>query len=279
VELKTVLILGSSGQIGAHLSKYLEAKSYKVLEFDIENSISEDLRINQNNYFESLVQQSDFVFFLAFDVGGSHYIAKYQDTFDFIDNNLKILLYTMNALKKYNKPFLFASSQMSNMSQSTYGILKAIGERFTYSTNGKVVKFWNVYGHEKDEKKFHVISDFIKMAKEYGEIRMRTDGHETRDFLYADDCCEGLEAIMLNFNKFSKDQELHLANFEWNSILEVAKIIAENFNSTIIPGNSIDNVQQGIKNEPSKYLLDFWQPSTTLKDGIQNIIQIEDNSL
>jgi nucleoside-diphosphate-sugar epimerase len=98
MELKTVLILGSSGQIGAHLSKYLEAKSYKVLGFDIENSTSEDLRINQNNYFESLVQQSDFVFFLAFDVGGSHYIAKYQNTFDFIDNNLKILLYTINAL-------------------------------------------------------------------------------------------------------------------------------------------------------------------------------------
>jgi nucleoside-diphosphate-sugar epimerase len=93
---------------------------------------------------------------------------------------------------------------MSNMSQSTYGMLKAIGEKFTHSANGKVVKFWNVYGHEKNEKKFHVISDFIKMAKESGEIRMRTNGHETRDFIYDDDCCAGHEAIKLNFNKFFK---------------------------------------------------------------------------
>ena len=278
MELKTVLILGSSGQIGAHLSKYLEAKSYKVLEFDIENSISEDLRINQNNYFESLVQQSDFVFFLAFDVGGSHYIAKYQDTFDFIDNNLKILLYTMNSLKKYNKPFLFASSQMSNMNQSTYGLLKAVGERYTHSINGRVVKFWNVYGHEKDEKKFHVVSDFIKMAKESGVIKMRTSGVEIRDFLYADDCCSGLEAIMINYNSFPKEQELHLANYQWNSILEVAEIIAKIYNVEIIQGNSSDNVQQGIKNEPDKHLLKFWQPSTSLAEGVKKIIQLEDNS-
>jgi len=277
--MKTVMVLGSSGQVGSHLVNHLKVKNYKVIEFDIVNSPDQDLRCVPSKEFESLIKQSDFIFFLAFDAGGSHYLETYQNTFDFIDNNLKILLYTINTLKKFDKRFLFASSQMSNISQSTYGVLKAIGERFTYSTNGKVVKFWNVYGHEKDEKKFHVISDFIKMAKEHGAIRMRTNGLETRDFLYADDCCEGLEAIMLNFNKFSKNQELHLANFEWNSILEVAKIVAENFNSVIIPGNSIDNVQHGIKNEPNKYLLDFWQPSTTLKDGIKNIIQIEDNSL
>ena len=273
------MVLGSSGQVGSHLVNYLKVKGYKVIEFDIVNSPDQDLRFVPSREFESFIMQSDFIFFLAFDAGGSHYLETYQNTFDFIDNNLKILVYTINTLKKFDKPFLFASSQMSNMSQSTYGILKAIGERFTYSTNGKVVKFWNVYGYEKDEKKFHVISDFIKMAKEHGAIRMRTNGRETRDFLYADDCCEGLEEIMLNFNKFAEDQELHLANFEWNSILEVAKIVAENFNSTIIPGNSIDNVQQGIRNEPNKYLLDFWQPSTTLKEGIKNIIQLKDNSL
>ena len=32
-----VTILGSSGQIGAYLTKYLRDKSYEVLEFDILN--------------------------------------------------------------------------------------------------------------------------------------------------------------------------------------------------------------------------------------------------
>jgi nucleoside-diphosphate-sugar epimerase len=277
--MQTIMVLGSSGQVGSHLVRYFNAKKYNVIEFDIVNSPEEDLRLAPSREFESLIKQSDFIFFLAFDAGGSHYLETYQDTFDFIDNNLKILIYTINTLKKFDKPFLFASSQMSSMSQSTYGMLKAIGEKFTHSANGKIVKFWNVYGYEKNEKKFHVISDFIKMAKESGEIRMRTNGHETRDFLYADDCCAGLEAIMLNFNNFSKEQQLHLANFEWNSILEVAEIVAQHFNAIIIPGDSLDNVQQGIKNEPDRYLLDFWQPTTALRDGIKKIVQIEDNSL
>ena len=38
---------------------------------------------------------------------------------------------TFELLKKYNKKFLFASSQMSNMSYSNYGILKLIGEKIT----------------------------------------------------------------------------------------------------------------------------------------------------
>ena len=278
LQLKTVLILGSSGQVGSHLAKYLESRSYKVLKFDVASCETEDLRLYQNIYFESLVQSSDYVFFLAFDAGGSHYLAKYQDTYDFIDNNLKILIYTINMLKKYEKPFLFASSQMSNMNQSTYGLLKAIGERYTLSVDGKVVKFWNVYGYERDEMKFHVISDFIKMAKVSGEIRMKTTGLETRDFLYADDCCEGLEIIMKNYEKIPLNEQLHLANFQWNSIKEVAEIIGEHFNVNIIPGESHDNVQLNIKNSPSSYLLNFWKPKTSLKQGIHKIIKFQMDS-
>ena len=276
--MKTVLILGSAGQVGGHLTIFLKNKNYKVLEYDIATTDKEDLRVTPTEEFESLVGESDFVFFLAFDAGGSHYLATYQDTFQFIDNNLRIVLNTISTLKKLNKPFLFASSQMSNMSQSTYGLLKAIGERYTSSVGGKIVKFWNVYGHENDVSKFHVISDFIKMAKETGEIRMKTKGLETRDFLYADDCCEGLEAIMLNFQNIPDGEELHLANFEWNTILDVAHIVSEEFNAKIIPGEFGDSVQMDIKNTPNKYLLKFWQPRTNLKEGIKKVIELQTSS-
>jgi nucleoside-diphosphate-sugar epimerase len=277
--MKTILVLGSAGQVGSHLSRYLKLKGYKVLEFDIKNSPVQDLRRSQMKDFQSLVYKSDFIYFLAFDVGGSHYLEKYQDTFNFIDNNMRILTNTFDVIRKFDKPFLFASSQMSNMGQSTYGLLKMIGERYTSSINGRTVKFWNVYGYEKDETKFHVISDFIKMARENGVIKMKTSGKEIRDFLYADDCCEGLEAIMLNFDDFQRNEALHLANFKWNTILEVAEVVADIFKAKIIPGESLDNLQQGIKNEPDKRLLKYWKPVTSLQDGIKKIIQFEDNSL
>ena len=53
---------------------------------------------------------------------------------------------------------------MSNMTYSNYGLLKLVGERVTQSLNSNYVKFWNVYGIEKDLKKAHVITDFVKMA-------------------------------------------------------------------------------------------------------------------
>ena len=59
---------------------------------------------------------------------------------------------TFNLLKKYNKKFIFASSQMSNMDFSSYGVLKKIGEDITKSLNCLYVKFWNVYGIEKYRK-------------------------------------------------------------------------------------------------------------------------------
>ena len=50
---------------------------------DKQNNEKEDLRINNNVLLSDYIQESDFVFFLAFDVGGSRYLSKYQHSFDF----------------------------------------------------------------------------------------------------------------------------------------------------------------------------------------------------
>ena len=46
-------------------------------------------------------------FFLAFDVGGSKYIKKFQSSYKFLMNNLMIMVNTFELLAKYKKPFLF----------------------------------------------------------------------------------------------------------------------------------------------------------------------------
>ena len=125
------LILGSKGQIGFHLVSYLQSIGEDIIEFDIVNNTNQDLRIYYNSLLENKIKECDFIHFLAFDIGGSIYMEKYQDTFNFIDNNIKIMDRTFNLIKKHKKPFIFASSQMSNMSYSTYGILKCIGEKYT----------------------------------------------------------------------------------------------------------------------------------------------------
>ena len=83
---------------------------------------------------------------------------------------------------------------------------------------------------------------------------------------------------MLNFQDIPIDEELHLANFEWNSILEVAQIVSEHFGAKIIPGESGDNVQLDIKNTPNKYLLNLWKPKTRLREGILKVIELQSSS-
>lgn len=272
-ESKNVLVLGSAGQIGSALTRFLKQLGFNVLEFDIASNPLEDLRIWPNKLLEDLIQESNYVFFLAFDVGGSHYLEKYQDTFEFTNNNLRIMSNTFTLLNKYRTPFLFASSQMASMSYSNYGILKQIGERMTSALGGRVVHFWNVYGYESDTTKYHVISDFVAGALRDNVIKMRTTGEESRDFLYVDDCCEALKVVMENHESFSRDMKIHITTGEFSRIREVSEIIANELGSKILYGDKTDSVQRDAKNVPDLAFHQYWKPKTTLKEGIQAIIR------
>jgi nucleoside-diphosphate-sugar epimerase len=272
-----VTILGSGGQIGAYLTEYLRGKGHEVTEFDVTNGEDEDLTVIPNPKLMRAIRMCDFVFFLAFDVGGSRYLKKYQHTYEFVNNNTRIMANVFQYLAEYRKPFVFASSQMSNMSYSPYGVLKRVGEMYTQNLNGLTVKFWNVYGVEKDLEKSHVITDFIRRGFEEGEFEMMTDGTEERQFLYAEDCCEGLETIMNCYADFKPTDPLHITSFRNDSIKSVAEIIQGQFNLIgrhdvkIKPGVAKDSVQMDKRNEADNYILGWWMPKTGLDKGIAEV--------
>ena len=274
-----ITVLGSSGQIGSYLTEYLKSKNYFVREFDIVNSQDQDMTHIPNVYLRNAIMDSDFVFFLAFDVGGSHYLKKYQNTFKFINNNTRMMANVFGYLEQYQVPFIFASSQMSNMSYSPYGVMKRVGELYTKSLNGLIVKFWNVYGIEKDMEKAHVITDFIHKGFKTGVIDMMTDGTEMRDFLYAEDCCEGLEAIMNNYQDLSSDDELHITTGIYTSILEIANEIKKLFSKIgkdviIKPAQSKDEVQRDARNIADPFINErFWQAKTSVQDGLKKVFE------
>ena len=279
-----ITVLGSSGQIGAYLTKYLRDKGHDVREFDIINGEDQDMTKIPNCDLHARISTSEFVFFLAFDVGGSHYLQKYQHTFKFIDNNTRMMANVFGYLEQYKVPFVFASSQMSNMSYSPYGVLKRVGELYTKSLSGLIVHFWNVYGIEKDMEKAHVITDFIRKGFEslndegVGAVQMMTDGQEARQFLYAEDCCEALETIMDNYDKFKTDDPLHITSFEYTTISKVAEIITKLFFDekkivTFLSGDSKDEVQKDKKNEADKFITRWWKPKVSINDGIKKVFE------
>ena len=272
-----IAVLGSSGQIGAYLTEYLRGKDHEVFEYDIANTEDQDLTKIPNLGLEHIIKASDFVFFLAFDVGGSRYLKKYQHTFKFLDNNTRMMASVFGLLEKHNKRFVFASSQMSNMSYSPYGVAKRVGELYTKSLNGLVVKFWNVYGVEKDMDKAHVITDFIRKGFEEREFEMLTDGTEERQFLYAEDCCEALETVMESYTDFKPEDPLHITSFRSNTIREVANIIQGCFqlegiyDVNIKSGLAKDSVQMDKRNTADSYILGWWIPQTGIDVGIRKV--------
>ena len=139
-----ITILGSSGQIGAYLTEYLRGKGHEVTEFDIVRHHGEDLTQIPNHNLDRAIKNAEFVFFLAFTVGGSRYLKKFQHTFEFVNSNTRLMTNVFTLLEKYRTPFIFASSQMSNMGYSPYGLLKRVGEVYTETLKGLTVKFWNV---------------------------------------------------------------------------------------------------------------------------------------
>ena len=275
---RKILVLGSGGQVGAYLTEYLRCVDVEVMEFDITNGPDQDMTVIPNGELEAKIYMADFVYFLAFDVGGSHYLKKYQHTFNFIDNNTRLMANAFGLIEKYKKPFVFASSQMSNMSYSPYGVLKRVGELYTKSLGGLIVKFWNVYGIEKDMNKAHVITDFIRKGFETGVIDMMTDGTEAREFLYAEDCCEALETVMDEYDNLSCDDELHITTGVYTTVLEIASEIKSLFSGIgkeikITPAQSKDEVQKDARNEPDLYINEFWQPTTSVKEGLKKVFE------
>jgi len=107
---------------------------------------------------------------------------------------------------------------------------------------------------------------------------MLTNGKEVRDFLYAEDCCNGLEIIMKKFNQIKKSKKsIDLTTGRYTSILNIAKIIKKILNEKKIrviikPSSNVDTVQKNKKNLPNRFFFKFWKPKYTLENGIREII-------
>ena len=270
--IKKIAVLGSSGQIGSYLVTYLRDNGYDVDGYDVVPESTTN-KLTDLRYGNIDLHRYDFVYFLAFDVGGSRYLKTYQHTASFMNNNMKLMANIFEQLQATRVPFMFTSSQMATMSYSPYGLLKHLGELYTKSLGGLVVKFWNVYGIEHDLEKAHVITDFILKAKN-GKIDIMTDGKEVRQFLYAVDGCECMDILAKNYDDIDRDQELHVTNFKWHSIIEIANIIQSHYPDAVVqPGTAKDTVQKDARNEPNNYILNFWKPKTELATGIELIIQ------
>jgi len=112
---------------------------------------------------------------------------------------------------------------------------------------------------------------------------MLTDGQEEREFLYAEDCCEALETIMLNYKEFRPDDNLHITSFNSTKIIDIAHMIMGQFNLIgkydvkLVPSEEKDSVQLDKRNKPDTFITKWWQPKTTVQEGIAKVFEAMKN--
>jgi len=255
------LVIGAEGFVGKPFCAFLERLGDRVIRFDIKRNEKEDARVAKLD-----LDDIDWVYFLAWDVGGAKYLYRDEVQFRQLDWNLKLLLNVMPQLQNRKVPFLFVSSQLAEEYDTVYGVTKRLGEVWTHLLGGVRVRLWNVYGSlEQPSERSHVVSDFVHQAITTGEIHMLTTGDEKRQFVHIDDVCHALHQAL----SMKLDGVYDITSFEWVAVREVADIIGKQAGAKVFPGTKIGTTPI----TPMQGKVPGWNAVMTLEEGLRRMVQ------
>jgi GDP-L-fucose synthase len=163
-----------------------------------------------------------------------------------------------------------------------YGVAKksvlvgAQSYRAQYGTNAIFLLPANLYGPRDnfDLQTSHVIPALIrKMVAAEDEVVLWGDGSPTREFLYVDDCAEGL---LLAADRYDGAEPVNLGTSEEISIRDLAELVAEltGFEGEIVWDASMPNGQPRRSLDVSRATQLFgFVAHTTLRDGLARTIE------
>jgi nucleoside-diphosphate-sugar epimerase len=257
--VKRNLVLGGSGLVGKGLCAHLESIGEEVINIDIKNGSQFDLRVMDLMPYAGV----DFVWFLAWDVGGAKYLTQSKNLLNILKNNTLLCERVFGFLEETALPFMFATTQLADPN-NTYGITKLLGEEWTRLLGGKTARFWNVYGWEEPGERSHVIPDLVIQAITQKRISLMTTGEEERQFIYMEDCATNLVLI-----RDSMETEVDLTNGEWVKIKDLAAIVAQKLDAELVLG---DVKGYNKKLDPTKTPA-FLNNKINLDEGLGKIIE------
>jgi nucleoside-diphosphate-sugar epimerase len=301
-----ILVTGAGGFIGHHLVKRLKADGHWVRGVDVkhpeyEQSAADDFRILDLRLRENCQEATraiDQVYNLAADMGGIGYITSFLA--EISKNNILINAHMLEAAKQNDvKKFLFSSSacvyaQYKQKSpdlvplkeedaypadpEPGYGWEKLFAEELCryyyhdYKFETRIVRFHNVYGplgtyDGGKEKSPAAISRKVALAADGGKIDIWGDGHQTRSYMYVDDCVEGLIRLMASEHR----EALNLGTDEMVSINHLVDMICKIAGKKLAKVHDL-NKPQGVRGRNSDNTLLRkvlgWEPAMPLEKGL-----------
>jgi GDP-L-fucose synthase len=291
-----ILVTGGGGFVGSHLVERLERDGH-----DVVSARRRDYDLTRWDDAERLVRDArpDLVYHVAGEVGGIGANREQPGRFWYANLMMGahilelarmyaveklVITGTVCAYPKYT-PVPFREADLWNgypeETNAPYGVAKkailvgAQAYRAQYGTNAIFLLPANMYGPRDNFnlKTSHVIPDLIrKMLESRDEVVLWGDGTPTREFLYVDDCVEGL---VLAAERYDGGEPVNLGTGTETSIRELAELIAEltDFGGDIVWDTTMPNGQPRRRLDASRARELFgWEARVQLRDGLERTI-------
>ena len=180
-----ILITGSSGFVGTHLTKRL-SKKFEIVRYDLVNGQD----ILNERLLSKKMRGVDLVIHLAALISASE---SWQKPKEYFKNNI---LGTETVARiaigcGVKKIIFFSSAAVKANPKTPYAVSKIAAEKILDLYKDKIVSIIirpeNIYGPGQKKAYGYVIHNFIKAAKNNEEINVYGNGRQSRDFIYIDD--------------------------------------------------------------------------------------------
>jgi GDP-L-fucose synthase len=291
-----ILVTGGGGFLGSHLVERLQRDGH-----DVFVARRRDYDLTRWDDGERLFRDArpERVFHLAAEVGGIGANMRNPGRFWFAnqvmgahvlelarvhDVQKLILAGTVCAYPKYTAVPFREDDLWNGYPEETnapYGVAKksvlvgAQSYREQYGLDSIYLLPANMYGPRDsfDTQNAHVIPDLIrKMTGSRDQVVLWGDGSPSREFLYVDDCAEGL---VLAADRYDGAEPVNLGTGVETTIRETAELIAEltGFEGEIVWDTSMPNGQprRSLDTSRARELFGF-EARTSLREGLERTI-------
>ena len=271
--MKRILILGSRGYIGRHLTKRLmEDPNNKV--FCVDKNLV-DLRDLDHCLRLFKYLECDEIYQLAADSGNMKYLL--SKDYSYGDSTLiNITIIKALHMLNYQGKILFPSSFYVHDKESRYGIEKLYNEHLYTSSNlnVRIARLFSIYGPGEKLKSSgeKVTTAFCrKFIESDGNISIRGNPTQVRYFLYITDAINGLISQMNYYHsstfEFAGDEEITFGEM----VREIGKLNKGKHKISY----TMNNLDEGIilpSTKAAKALL-RWQTKVTFRRGMRELYE------